>query len=263
MTKKSVIIFTKVPAPGFVKTRLSEGTPLSEIDACLLAEAMLKDTIIIASKTKADIIEFGYYPQDNLQKLKEIVETVQKANNITLPIKYYLQKGTSFDERFGSVVQTSIDRGNDFIVVIGADLPYMTFSLINSAYINLAESDEAINVILGPAGEGGIYLVGISRKFNPNWFKEYNLFTHGIEIIQFAKFCKLEEIKLILLTPLTDIDIEDDLISLIAFVEGLKTADNNDNFHYPHYTAKVIESLGLYIKEISGRTRNRKIGKKN
>ena len=64
-----------------------------------------------------------------------------------------------------------------------------------------------------------------------------------------------------MLTPLIDIDIENDLVSLLGFIEGLKIAETNENFHYPYYTAKVLESLGLYIKEIEGKTRNRRIGK--
>jgi len=261
MTKKSVLIFTKVPIPGFVKTRLSQTTSLSEIEASLLAEAMLKDTIILASRSKANSIEIGYYPEEHFQKLQKIVDNVQKTNDLKLDINYYLQNGSSFDERFGSVVQASVESGNDLIVVIGTDLPYMPPSLINSAFTCLGTIGKTNNVVLGPSGEGGIYLVGISRFYDPNWFKDYNLFTSGVEIIQFSQFCKLEEIKLHLLTPLIDIDIEDDLVSLLGFIEGLKIAESNENFHYPYYTAKVLESLGLYIKEIEGKTRNRRIGK--
>lgn len=259
--KKSVLIFTKVPSPGFVKTRLSLTTSLSEIEASLLAEAMLKDTIILASRSKANSIEIGYYPEEDFNKLQKIVENIQKNNDHRIDLKYYLQKGSSFDERFGSVVQASIESGNDLIVVIGADLPYMPSSLINSAFTSLKTIGKTNNVVLGPAGEGGIYLVGISRYYDPNWFKDYNLFTSGVEIIQFSKFCKLKEVKLHFLTPLIDIDIEDDLVSLLGFIEGLKIAENTENFHYPYYTAKVLESLGLYIKEIEGKTRNRRIGK--
>jgi glycosyltransferase A (GT-A) superfamily protein (DUF2064 family) len=263
MTKKSVLIFTKVPTIGFVKTRLSQTTPLSDTEVSLIAEAMLKDTIILASRSKANIIEIGYYPEQSFNNLEKIVDSIQKINDITIPINYHLQQGSSFDERFESVVQASIDNGNEFIVVLGADLPYMPSSLINSAFIHLITKNKVNNVVIGPAGEGGIYLVGISRNFSPNWFRKYNLFTSGVEIIQFTKFCRLEEIELSLLTPLIDIDIEDDLVSLLAFIEGLKIAENNENFHYPYYTAMVLESLGLYIKEIKGKTRKRKIGKYN
>ncbi len=261
MTKKSVLIFTKVPTPGLVKTRLSQTTSLSEIEASFLAEAMLKDTIILASRSKANSIEIGYYPEEQLQELQKIVDNIQKTNDLKLDINYYLQNGSSFDERFGSVVQASIENGNDLIVVIGADLPYLPSLLINSAFNSLGTSGKTNNVVVGPAGEGGIYLVGISRFYNPDWFKDYNLFTSGVEIIQFSKFCKLKELKLHLLTPLIDIDIEDDLVSLLGFIEGLKIAESNENFHFPYYTAEVLESLGLFIKEIEGKTRNRRIGK--
>ena len=263
MTKKAILIFTKVPTGGLVKTRLSQTTPLSDIEVSLIAEAMLKDTIIIASRSKANLIEIGYYPEQNFSKLEKIVESIQRTNDIPLPIHYYLQQGSSFNERFESVVQASIDNGNELMVVLGADLPYMPPSLINSAFIHLATKNKEMNIVIGPTGEGGIYLVGFSRNFIPNWFTKYNLFTSGVEIIQFTKLCKLEEIQLNLLTPLIDIDIEEDLVSLLAFIEGLKIAENNDNFHFPYYTVKVLESLGVYVKEIKGKTRKRKIGKFN
>ncbi|MHA1242109.1 MAG: TIGR04282 family arsenosugar biosynthesis glycosyltransferase [Promethearchaeota archaeon] len=263
MTKKSILIFAKVPTIGLVKTRLSQTTLLSDYEVSLIAKAMLKDTIVIASRSKADFIEIGYYPEQSFYDLKKIVESIQEANDITIPIYYHLQQGSSFDERFKSVVQASIDNGNDLIVVLGADLPYMPFSLINSAFNYLITENKVDNVVIGPTGEGGIYLVGLSRNFTPNWFTKYNLFTNGVEIIQFTKFCKLEKIQLSLLTPLIDIDIEEDLVSLLAFIEGLKIAENNDNFHFPYYTVKVLESLGVYVKEIKGKTRKRKIGKFN
>jgi len=263
MMKKSVLIFTKVPTIGFVKTRLSKTTPLSDKEACLIAEAMLKDTIIIASRSKTDTIEIGYYPEQSFNKLEKIIASIQKTNDIKIPINYYLQQGSSFDERFESVVQASINSGNEFIIVLGADLPYMPSSLINSAFTHLTLKNNVNKVVIGPAGGGGIYLVGFSRNFSPNWFRKYELFTGGVEIIQFTKFCKLEEIELSLLTPLVDIDVEEDLVSLLAFIEGLKIAEKNDNFHFPYYTVKVLESLGLYIKEIKGKTRDRTIDKYN
>ncbi|NVM45708.1 MAG: DUF2064 domain-containing protein [Candidatus Lokiarchaeota archaeon] len=261
MIKKTVLIFTKIPTPGLVKTRLSKTTLLSEIEVSLLAEEMLKDTIIIASHSEASSIEIGYFPKDNFQKLQKIVESVQEANDLNVPITYYIQKGSSFDERFGSVVQASIECGNDLVVVIGADLPYMPPALINSAFNHLISEDSTKNIVIGPAGEGGIYLVGISRNFDPNWFREYNLFTSGIEIIRYSKLCKQEGLEFHMLTPLIDIDIEDDLVSLIGFIEGLKIAEKNENFHYPYYTARYLESLGIFIREIEGKTRNRRIGK--
>lgn len=261
MPRYSVLVFTKVPTVGLVKNRLSQTTLLSDHEVSLIAEAMLKDTIIIASQSKADVIEIGYFPEHSFNNLEQIVNSIIEANQVSKPIKYYLQKGTSFDERFESVVQASIENGNDHIVVLGADLPYMPSSLIDTTFIHLTIKNDLINIVIGPAGEGGIYLVGLSRDFSPSWFSKYKLFTSGVEIIQFSKFCRLEEIELRLLTPLIDIDIEDDLVSLIGFIEGLKSTNKNEDFHYPFYTAKVIESLGLFIEQIKGETRNRKIGK--
>ena len=53
----AVVIFTKIPIPGLVKTRLTRDTCLSELDSARLAEAMLKDTISLASMTLTDRIQ--------------------------------------------------------------------------------------------------------------------------------------------------------------------------------------------------------------
>ena len=82
MAKKSVLIFTKVPIAGLVKTRLSHTTPLTDLEASLLAEAMLKDTIINASQSETEIIEIGYYPEQYFKKLEQIVDSIQKATKI-------------------------------------------------------------------------------------------------------------------------------------------------------------------------------------
>ena len=262
MPQKAVLIFSKVPVPGLVKTRLTQNTCLSEKDAAMIAEAMLKDTISLSSKSQADQIYIGYFPQNQKLILSDIVEKVRKEENFIQSINYLLQEGSNFDERFSSVVNSAFNHGANNLVVIGADLPYLEPILLNKTFELLSSANCKKKVVIGPANGGGIYLVGITLEFDFNWFTKYKLFRGGIEIIQFSNFCKNMGIDMILLPPIGDIDLEEDLVSLISYIEALSVSKAYSGFFYPKYTAKIINELGLYIEELKDITRNRKIGKK-
>jgi len=259
----AVIIFTKIPIPGLVKTRLTRETCLSELDSAKLAEAMLKDTINLASMTVADRILIGYFPQDNVTDLDEIINSLRIKGHLNQPIDFILQYGSNFNQRFGSIVKESFKRNYEFIVILGADLPYLDPKIINNALNYLAEKFDEHPVIIGPSSGGGIYLIGITNSFKFNWFSYYNLFRDGSELSKFAQFCKDNEFPLISLPPYGDIDIEEDLVSLISYIDILKNSEITEGFYYPYYTAKILEDLNLSVVKQLDQTRQRKIAKKS
>ncbi len=259
----AIVIFTKVPIPGSVKTRLAQNTCLTKFDTAKIAEAMLKDTICLASKTNADAIHIGCFPKKELDKLNEIIDLVKYKGNSNKPIELIIQKGSDFDQRFGSVVKESFRRKMSFIVILGADLPFLDPDIINKALDILSNKINKNPIIIGPSSGGGIYLLGITKFFNPNWFSEYQLFGSGLELSKFANFCANQKFQLISLPPYGDIDIEEDLVSLISYIEVLKNSEEIIGFYFPHYTSKIIEELGLYVIEEQNQNRRRKIAKKS
>ena len=260
MTLNVVLIFTKVPLLGLVKTRLTQGTCLNDNDVVLIARAMLKDTIVLASKSNSDRIDFGYIPKKDLPLLKNIIAEVEKDGYLSKLIEFHLQYGKNFDERFGSVVRSARDAGAESIVVLGADLPYLDPYVLNKAFEYL--SSDKKNLILGSSSGGGIYLVGLNHEFDWNWFARYQLFRGGIELSHFAHFCRDKDIPLIILPPFGDVDVEEDLVSLIAYIDALSVSKNYEGYHFPNYTADIIKELGLNIVEVEDQTRYRKIAKK-
>lgn len=259
----AIVIFTKIPTPGSVKTRLAQNTCLTESDSAKIAEAMLKDTISLASKTDADRIQIGYFPGEYLNILNDIIDYVRDEGNLNKPIDLILQYGSNFDQRFGSVVKESFKKEISFIIILGADLPFLDPDIINNALEILAKKIDEKPIIMGPSSGGGIYLVGITKYFNPSWFSEYQLFGSGLELSQFATFSRNQKFPLISLPPYGDIDIEEDLVSLISYIEILKNSEKTVGFYFPHYTAKIIDELKLYVIEEQNQTRRRKIAKKD
>jgi glycosyltransferase A (GT-A) superfamily protein (DUF2064 family) len=258
--KNVVIIFSKVPLTGTVKTRLIQDSCLDAEDAAVLAEAMLKDTIALSAESNASEIVIGFTPADKRESMERIVKEVVKERHLERPITFLTQSGTNFDERFGSVVSAAFAMGSENLVILGADLPYLPPDIINRAFSFLMEDRSNNSVVLGPAGEGGIYLVGITRHFDPEYFSKYQLFSGGVEISQFMTLCKNEGMVLKLLPAFTDVDIEGDLVSLLLYIDAMKIANKFEGFYFPSYTADAITKLRLIVLEHRGKTRHRRIG---
>lgn len=259
----AVIIFTKVPIPGLVKTRLTHNTCLTQLDSAKIAEAMLKDTITLASKTNTDSIHLGYYPDEHIAKLHEIVNYVRREGKLTKPLDFVLQNGSNFDQRFGSVVQEAFRKDFEILVIIGADLPFLSPEIINMALESLTKHKDERSLFIGPSIGGGIYLIGFTNNFNPSWFSDYQLLSSGLELSKVANFCKENNFLLNSLPPYGDVDIEEDLVTLISYINLLKNSEKYVGFHYPYFTAKIIEQLRLTIVEEKNQTRQRKISKKD
>ncbi len=257
--KNVVTIFSKVPVAGTVKTRLIHDSTLDAEDAALVAEAMLKDTIALAAESNASELVVGFTPADERGSMERIVREVVKERRLETPITFAAQNGTNFDERFGSVVAAGFARGSENLVVLGEDLPYLPPAIINRAFSFLAEDKSNNSIVLGPADEGGIYLVGVTRHFDPGHFSKNRLFSEGVEIAQFIHLCQNEGWPLTLLPAFTDIDIEGDLVSLLLYIDAMKIAQKVGGFHFPRYTADAIDQLGLIVVGGEG-TRRRRIG---
>lgn len=260
-TKNVVIIFSKAPVTGTVKTRLIQDSSLDAEDVTLLAEAMLKDTIALAAESNASEIVIGFTPADERESMERIVKEVVEERYLERPITVLTQRGTNFDERFGSVVSAAFAMGSENLVILGEDLPYLPPDIINRAFSFLMEDRSDNSVVLGPAGEGGIYLVGITRHFDPEYFSKNQLFSGGVEIPQFIKLCKNEGMVLELLPAFTDVDIEGDLVSLLLYIDAMKIAKKFEGFYFPSYTADAITQLRLIVLGHRGETRHRRIGR--
>jgi glycosyltransferase A (GT-A) superfamily protein (DUF2064 family) len=258
--KQTVIIFAKVPEVGIVKTRLAKSSILNDIEVTSLAKAMLMDTILLSSESDVDSVCLGYHPGEKKEKLLEIIDLITPELNKEIKFNLFLQSGNNFDERFHSIVKNAIESGFEHMIILGADLPYLHPKMIDNT-LNLLKKNNSQNIIIGPAGGGGIYLIGLSNKFDPNWFIDHQLFRGGVEISQFVKFAEKKNIHFEILPPLIDIDLEEDLVSLMSFIELMSISNYQTYYHYPKYTTRLIEDLNLYVDQQPENTRRRSIKK--
>ncbi|TDN95670.1 hypothetical protein DET49_101269 [Salegentibacter sp. 24] len=152
-TDALLIIFTRNPQLGKVKTRLAE--EVGNKTAFEIYNFLLRHTV---SVTK------------NLAVTKEIYysETLAK-NDIWNPTIYNkkLQHGDGLGERMKNAFQEGFKNGYKNIILIGSDLYDLQQEDLNKAF-QLLDKKEAV---IGPATDGGYYLIGMNQLF-PEVFQQ-------------------------------------------------------------------------------------------
>mgnify|MGYP001603082538 FL=1 len=198
--KNLLIIFTRNPVLGKVKTRLAK---------------------TVGDKTALDIYHFL------LQKTKEVTKKISCDKKV-----YYSEKIIKDDLWDQSIYQKREQYGNDLgekmknafndgfknnyekIIVIGSDLFDLEPSHINEAFKKLNHN----NVVIGPALDGGYYLIGL-KKLHPKIFQNKNW---GTSSVRKETLKNLEKVDVHLLPMLNDVDVIEDIKNHSAFTKFLK-----------------------------------------
>ncbi|MFQ6136266.1 MAG: DUF2064 domain-containing protein [Candidatus Hydrothermarchaeales archaeon] len=248
-----MLIFAKVPERGKVKTRLKKTSPLTDDDLLQLYTAFLMDTIITASNSKADAIFLSYLSSNGDASIDAIIENCRSTRSkkiVTFP-----QVGDNFDARFTYAVKKVSETTDGNIVVIGSDSPHLQPKVIDEAFDFLAEHG---GMVLGPSGEGGVYLLGL-KGGSPIDLE--GVFTYGVEIENLVKIAKEKRMPLSLLGEVTDVDVISDLVTLICNLNAMSYSSKFEEVYLPKNTIEVVENLGLRIVGSEGGIRGRKIVK--
>lgn len=192
MSRNSLLmIFAKNPDLGKVKTRLARS--IGDEKALYIYLKLLEHTHSIAQRINADKAIF----------YSERVEDFDLLDYYKFP--KYLQKGDSLGERmdraFGSAFAQSYER----VVIIGSDCYELSDEIIESAF----EALENHEVVVGPARDGGYYLLGMNRHY-PHFFRNKTWSTADVFLDTLLDIKKLK-LSYKILPTLSDVDEENDL----------------------------------------------------
>jgi len=145
--RPEVVIFAKAPLPGSVKTRLTPA--LGADEAADLYRALLVDTIEVAESADARLT-VAFTPATSRRHLERLLGPRRR-----LLIQPPGDLGERIEEVVGQVQRSKGAR----VIVVGSDCPGLTTARIEEAWSALAE----VPVVLGPAADGGAYLIGFAR----------------------------------------------------------------------------------------------------
>lgn len=185
-----LLIFIKNPIPGKVKTRLAKD--LGDEKAVEYYKKLLEITRAQAEGTNA--IKWLCYGdfinnQDNWRD-----EVFLKK----------LQHGENLGDRMSHFFNEGFNSGFNRIVIIGSDCPELKSSDLNKAFEFLKQKD----AVIGPANDGGYYLLGLSK--NVNLFENKEWSTESVFDDTISDF-KKENLSFEILEEKIDLDTVEDL----------------------------------------------------
>ena len=156
--RRAVVIMARWPEPGRTKTRL--GATIGQEAAADLYRCLLLDTIdLVRSLAVGDEIDLvvAYDPSE---------PTVEAAFRQLAPdATLVAQDGPDLGHRLDQVMGWCLDAGYQQVAVLGSDSPTLPPATITAAFAAL-DADPS-TVVLGPAADGGFYLIAASRTPGP------------------------------------------------------------------------------------------------
>lgn len=153
-----IILFTKYPQSGKVKTRLIP--VLGPNGAAALQQKLLLKTMAAldaaAVQTGAEIeVRFDGGTRTRFSRM------------LGNKPRYVPQGEGDLGSRMEKSISDAFDGGISKVVLVGADIPYLSARIIMNAILALDTAD----VVIGPAIDGGYYLIALGQRI-PELFRE-------------------------------------------------------------------------------------------
>jgi rSAM/selenodomain-associated transferase 2/rSAM/selenodomain-associated transferase 1 len=191
-----LIIFTRFPEPGKSKTRLIPA--LGPEGAAVLHRQMCEHTLSWARRMRSGSgvsVEF-YIDGEGKDPFRKWLGD---------DVLYRPQGKGTLGARMSRAFQDSFRAGMAKVVIVGTDCPGLSESPVRLAFRALEEND----LVLGPANDGGYYLIGLRRPAE-ELFREIPWGTEKV-LACTLRIARSQALKTFLLDPLGDVDRPEDL----------------------------------------------------
>lgn len=143
-----LLFFVKHPEPGAVKTRLAEGT--SPERAARFYAALVEDRLAALEGDGRFDVLVCFAPADRREEIETWLGPARR---------YLAQRGGELGERMENGFRDAFSLGYGRAVLTGSDIPGLNPALVRRGLDALSPKRSA----LGPAADGGYYLVGFHR----------------------------------------------------------------------------------------------------
>jgi hypothetical protein len=220
--RRTLGVFVKRPAAGKVKTRL--GAVIGMEPAARLYEAFVGD-VLEATLGVVSIRRVVFYATEDLGEDRDPNPELRfqtLISDLGMPSAQFAiepQHGENLGERMHNAfvrLLGSPDWGGDApaeppsraAVLIGSDLPTLRASTLDRAF----EALERVDLVLGPALDGGYYLIGMHRP----WADLFHgvPWSSSVVLASTLERARRLELRVEILEAARDIDTWDDLLAL-------------------------------------------------
>ncbi len=197
MMNNALLIFVKNLLYGQVKTRLA--ATVGNDNAMEIYRQLLQHTNSVCKNIHADkIVFYSDFIEEDIWNKREFKKEIQWGNDLA--------------ERMKNAFIKAFDNGYEKAIIIGTDCPQIDQTILENAFTQLNYFD----IVLGPATDGGYYLLGM-KTFFAVFFENIKWSTDTV-LKKTIEICNQNKLSYVLLPELTDIDEEKDM-HLIQFLK--------------------------------------------
>ncbi len=197
-SSRHLLLFTKPPRPGRVKTRLIG--ELTADEAARLHAAFLED---LMARLRGGDFEL------RLAWALEADEEVPAG-----PVPGVRQEGSDLGERLYHALSAGAEAGA--VAAVGSDHPALPLELVHRAFTIVEAGEAGADVVLGPAEDGGYYLIALRvGAVSPRLFADVAWSTDRVLAATLER-CRELGLRVELLPLAADVDTPDDLRRLAA-----------------------------------------------
>lgn len=259
--RNAIVLFSKVPAPGKVKTRLTplkDGT-LSPDWASYLYNCMFFDVAECCCDACA-VLEGVEYEEpgvcDDYSLIisspgidQELAMRQLFANSGEWPCElvFIHDDGASFDEHYNDAFRQVWEMGYDTILSMGCDMPALTRDVIYAGFRRLHQlcGVEGGGIVLSPDQEMGVSIVGWTRTTN---FDHTGVFYNrdGLTVLPaYIQKAQRQQLPVYYLPAIPDVDTMADLRHNVTLVQAISyCAAFDHDLTVPWRTLDAFERLG-------------------
>jgi uncharacterized protein len=195
-----LIIFVKEPRPGHVKTRLTP--PLSPEEAAQLYHSFLEDILEEMCQVPETQLALAFSPPQAL----DFFRSMAPPGTVLFP-----QEGRDLGERMTRACARGLAAGFCPVLLRGSDTPDLPAAVVSEAREVLAAGH--FQVALGPATDGGYYLVGLTKP-QPHLFQG-PVWSSNTVLLSTLETARQQGLSVHLLPSWSDIDTYADLLSFL------------------------------------------------
>lgn len=198
MRRDALILLAKAPIPGQVKTRLCP--PFTKTGAAALYSCLLEDAAEEMVRVTR-VHRYLFYAPSGSERIFR--------RPPFLGFERMPQSRGNLGKRMAGAFDTAFARGCPRAVLVGADCPALSATLVRSAFRELASGAGAV---FGPSDDGGFYLIALSSRA-PFLFRGVNWGTRSV-LSEVSQRSRAAGLPFSLLPPAQDIDTADDVTSM-------------------------------------------------
>ncbi|GAC1365399.1 MAG: TIGR04282 family arsenosugar biosynthesis glycosyltransferase [Ktedonobacteraceae bacterium] len=210
MSDTALVVIARYPEAGKTKTRLARS--IGNEPVVLLYKAFLTDLAQRFAGYHACDLRWTYIPVES--DFPHLATTL--APGAVQATDCFPQQGADLGARLHYAFQWAQQQGFQYTIVIGSDTPHIGRSQIENARAKLEHAD----VVLGPAEDGGYYLIAMRSPYDV--FSDIPMSTPAVLQMTIAAAIR-QGLRVELVETLLDVDELPDLQRLAQMLEQDQT----------------------------------------